>query len=84
MHYLRARNAGSVEGLVELGLFGLALLAGSKLVRLVNDGAYLAVMKRAPALGTVWVWAVVEMRLFTAVGSLVLVGGWAWRRGYTF
>ncbi|MCJ1372040.1 hypothetical protein MMC20_003261 [Loxospora ochrophaea] len=61
---------------------GMSVAAGCYLLKSSHEDAYLAVMKRAPSLGTLWVWCVVEMRLPWAVGSLALVGGYAWRWGY--
>lgn len=52
--------------------------AGCYMVALTREGGYLAVMRRAPMVGTGWVWAVVEMRGELAVGSLVVTAGWAW------
>lgn len=61
----------------------MSMVAGCWLVYATNDEPYLAVMKKAPALGTLWIWAVVEMRWEWAVGCLGVVGGWGWWRGYT-
>ncbi|KAL8966772.1 MAG: hypothetical protein Q9183_003218, partial [Haloplaca sp. 2 TL-2023] len=41
---------------------GMALTAGAWLVQASNEDPYLAVMKKAPALGTLWIWAVVELK----------------------
>lgn len=57
------------------GLFAaLSVIAGIWLVRATNDEPYLAVMKKAPVLGTLWVWAIVEMKWEWAVGCLSIVG----------
>ena len=61
----------------------LSTLAGAWLVYASNEDPYMAVMKKAPSLGTLWVWAVVEMRWEWAVGSLGLVAGWGWWKGYS-
>jgi len=61
----------------------LSLLTGLYLMHITNTSSYYAVMKRAPPLGTLWVWSVIEMRLGWAVGSLVFIGGVGWVRGYT-
>ena len=63
--------------------FGLSVGAGCYLIYSSNEEAYFAVMKRAPPLGTLWVWSVIEMRLEVAVGSLVAVGGYFWWGGYS-
>ena len=61
----------------------MSILAGGWLVHATNDEPYMAVMKRAPALGTLWVWGIVEMRWDWAVACLSVVGGWGWWKGYT-
>jgi hypothetical protein len=50
----------------------IATIAGCQLVMITNDSGYYAVMKRAPGIGTVWVWCVMEMGL---VGALLGVLG---------
>ncbi|KAL8939635.1 MAG: hypothetical protein Q9211_002654, partial [Gyalolechia sp. 1 TL-2023] len=40
----------------------MAIMAGSWLVKASNDEPYMAVMKKVPALGTLWVWGVIESR----------------------
>lgn len=62
----------------------MSIVAGSWLVYATNDEPYMAVMKKAPALGTLWIWAIVEMRWEWAVVCLSLVAGWGWWKGYTF
>lgn len=63
---------------------GMAIFAGSWLVQASNDDPYLAVMKKAPALGTLWVWGIVESRWDIAVACLMVTGGWGWWKGYAF
>lgn len=60
----------------------LSIAAGSWLVHASNEDAYMAVMKKAPPLGTLWVWAIVEMRWEWAVVCLSVVAGWGWWKGY--
>ena len=61
----------------------VANLLGAHLVSLTNEASYYAVMKKAPAIGTLWVWCVVEMSLGPAILGLVGPVGWGvlWR-GY--
>jgi hypothetical protein len=54
----------------------VATLLGAHLVSLTNEASYYAVMKRAPAIGTLWVWCVLEMSLGPAVLGLVGPVGW--------
>lgn len=62
----------------------MAIVAGGWLVYATNDEPYMAVMKKAPALGTLWIWAIVEMRWEWALACLSVVGGWGWWKGYAF
>lgn len=61
----------------------LSIVAGGWLVHASNRDPYLAVMQRAPPLGTLWVWAIVEMRWEWALGCLGVVAGWGWWNGYS-
>jgi hypothetical protein len=60
----------------------VANVAGCYLLKLTHDRGYYAVMKKAPAVGTVWVWAVLEMGLGGAVGGVLGPAGYAWWNGY--
>ena len=62
---------------------GLSLVAGIWLVHASNEDAYLAVMSKAPPLGTLWIWAVIEMKWEWAAACLGLVAGWGWWKGYS-
>ena len=62
---------------------GLSIVAGIWLVHASNEDAYLAVMSKAPPLGTLWVWAVIEMKWEWAAACLGLVAGWGWFKGYS-
>lgn len=68
---------------VQVLFAAMSIIAGGWLVYATNDEPYMAVMQKAPALGTLWVWAVVEMKWEWAVGCLTVVGGWGWWRGYS-
>ncbi|RDA94561.1 hypothetical protein CP533_2770 [Ophiocordyceps camponoti-saundersi (nom. inval.)] len=59
-----------------------SLLCGCYLIHLSNTAGYLATMKRAPPLGCLWLWAVVELELTAAVASLAAVALFLWRGGY--
>ena len=62
---------------------GLSVAAGCYIIYSSNVESYFAVMKRAPPLGTLWVWSVIEMRLEVALLSLVAVAGYFWWGGYS-
>ena len=61
----------------------VSVTAGAWLVHASNEDPYMAVMKKAPPLGTLWVWAIVEMRWEWAVGCLGMVAGWGRWKGYS-
>ena len=61
----------------------MSIAAGSWLVYATNDEPYMAVMRKAPALGTLWVWAIVEMKWEWGVGCLSVVGALGWWKGYS-
>ena len=63
--------------------FAMSAACGCNLVYMTNEHGYMAVMKRAPTLGCLWVWAVVELELLGAVGSLLVVGGFLVWGGYS-
>lgn len=60
----------------------VANVAGCYLIYLTNDKGYYAVMKRAPAIGTLWVWCIIELGLLGALAGVL--GPWifAWWNGY--
>ena len=72
----------AAQPLVQVLFAGMSVLAGGWLVHATNEDPYLAVMKKAPALGTLWVWSTVEMKWEWAAGCLAMVGAWGWWRGY--
>ena len=61
-----------------------ANIAGCYLIHVTNDRGYYAVMKRAPSIGTLWVWTVLELGLIGALGGLLGPGLFAWYYGYGF
>ena len=56
--------------------------AGCYLIHLTNDKGYYAVMKRAPSIGTIWVWSVIELGLAGALAGVAGPGLYAWWNGY--
>lgn len=64
-------------------LFLLAAnIAGCYLIHLTNDKGYYAVMKKAPSIGTVWVWSIIELGLAGALIGVAGPGLYAWWNGY--
>lgn len=69
---------------MQVGFTVMAIAAGAYLVKISNEDPYMAVMKQAPELGTLWVWSVVESRWELALAGVLAVAGWGWVRGYGF
>lgn len=76
----QARDA--VSGLRQLLYLVIANVTGCYLIYLTNDKGYMAVMKNAPSIGTVWVWAVIELGLLGALAGVAGPGAYAWYYGY--
>ena len=69
---------------MQLVFAAIGSVAGVWLVQASNDDPYMAVMKKAPALGTLWVWGVVELRWEIAAACLTMTAVWARWKGYAF
>ncbi|GAM88905.1 hypothetical protein ANO11243_069390 [Dothideomycetidae sp. 11243] len=63
--------------------FGIGTVAGCYLIWIGNKESYIDVMARAPSVGAVWIWSVVEMKLLWAVTSLGICGLWVWWHGFS-
>ncbi|KAL6238549.1 hypothetical protein BDW75DRAFT_13720 [Aspergillus navahoensis] len=60
-----------------------AVILGNKLMAMTNEDAYYAVMKQAPAIGTLWVWCILEIPVGAAVlGALGPLAWGVWWKGY--
>lgn len=66
----------------QLLFLAISVAAGCYMVYSGNEHGYYNVMKRAPPVGTLWVWSVVEMQLPFAVISVAIVLGYLWYGGY--
>lgn len=62
----------------------ISTLAGTWLAYATNEEPYMAIMKKAPVLGTLWIWAIVELKWEWALATLTILGGWGWWKGYKF
>lgn len=70
--------------LLQQGLFiATANVAGCYLIHLTNDKGYYAVMKKAPSVGTVWVWSVLELGLIGSLAGVTGPGIFAWYHGHS-
>ena len=71
-----------VKPLRQAVFFLASVGAGCYLIHVSNRFGYLAVMKQAPPLGCLWLWAVVELDLPWAVLSLAAAALFLWHGGY--
>ncbi len=62
--------------------FVTSICAGCYLIHISNTYSYLAVMKQAPPVGCLWIWAVIELDLPWAVLSLAGAAAFLWQGGY--
>ncbi|KAH9430145.1 hypothetical protein MCOR02_009866 [Pyricularia oryzae] len=60
------------NGIRQAVFFAASTAAGCYLIHVTNEHAYLAVMKTAPSIGCVWVWAVLELNLSLSLLSLAI------------
>ncbi|GAB7352509.1 hypothetical protein MBLNU459_g2909t1 [Dothideomycetes sp. NU459] len=72
VYALKSPAAMRFAALRQLFFLGVAVAAGCYLIHAGNTYAYYAVMKRAPPLGALWIWSVVEMKLPWALASVVV------------
>ncbi|KAL5051788.1 hypothetical protein BDW71DRAFT_204 [Aspergillus fruticulosus] len=60
-----------------------AVILGNKLMAMTNEDTYYAVMKQAPAIGTLWVWCILEIPVGAAtLGALGPLAWGVWWKGY--
>ncbi|KIH87711.1 hypothetical protein SPBR_05284 [Sporothrix brasiliensis 5110] len=71
------------DPLRQLLFFVTSSVTGCYLVHITNEYSYIAVLKQAPPIGCLWVWAVIELDLKWAVPSLAIAAGYMKLMGYT-
>ncbi|OAA57280.1 hypothetical protein ISF_07201 [Cordyceps fumosorosea ARSEF 2679] len=62
--------------------FAMSVAAGCGLLYVTNRKGYLATQRRAPPLGCLWIWAVVELELPWATLSLLVASAYVYLQGY--
>lgn len=62
--------------------FLTSICAGCYLIHISNRYGYIAVMKQAPPVGCLWIWAVIELNLPLALLSLAGAASFFWQGGY--
>ncbi|PYH97324.1 hypothetical protein BO71DRAFT_417182 [Aspergillus ellipticus CBS 707.79] len=61
----------------------LAIFLGCRLMLMTNEDPYYAVMKGAPAIGTMWIWCILEIPVgAAALGALGPLTWGVWWKGY--
>jgi hypothetical protein len=70
--------------LSQLLFFVASITSGCYLIYITNKHGYQAVMKRAPPVGCIWVWSVIELDLKWALASLTCCGMFLWWGGYSY
>jgi hypothetical protein len=66
----------------QMFFLSMSIVSGCFLIYSGNVYGYYHVMKRAPPVGTLWVWSVVEMELLYAVAHAVAIVGYMWWNGF--
>jgi len=80
--HMSKQVADAISGLKQLLFVAVANVSGCYLIYLTNDEGYMAVMKNAPSIGTIWVWSVIELGLVGALAGVAGPGAYAWYNGY--
>ncbi|WVW84128.1 hypothetical protein I302_106157 [Kwoniella bestiolae CBS 10118] len=62
-------------------LISSSIIAGCRLIWLVNKASWSVVTAEAPPVGTLWILTIVQLPLSRAVLALLAVGGWIWWKG---
>jgi hypothetical protein len=61
----------------------VAVVLGAHLIAITNGEPYYAIMKKAPAVGTIWIWSILELSFGAAViGALGPLAWGIWWMGY--
>ena len=66
------------ESIRQTIFFVASVAAGCHLIMITNTYGYLAVMKRSPPLGCIWVWSVIELNLLPATASVAIALAYLW------
>lgn len=62
--------------------FTASLASGCYLIHISNKYSYMAVLKRSPPLGCLWIWSIIEMDLLQSLLSLAMTYAFFWYNGY--
>ncbi|WWC89122.1 uncharacterized protein L201_004040 [Kwoniella dendrophila CBS 6074] len=65
-------------------LMSSSIIAGCRMIWLVNKSSWSVVTSQAPPMGTLWILTIVQLPLSRAVLALLFVGVWIWWKGMKF
>jgi len=82
VYLLHSRTASRFPRAKQVFFLAASTAAGCYLVRSGNMDGYYAVMKRAPPVGTLWIWGVVEMQLGFALAHIAAILAFMWWYGF--
>ncbi|KAF7909347.1 uncharacterized protein EAF01_003065 [Botrytis porri] len=68
----------------EIFFSAASIMAGCYLIHITNEYGHFATMKQAPPVGTIWIWAVVELNILWAVPSVAFCAIYLKVKGYAF
>jgi hypothetical protein len=80
---LKCKTAQRYNNLRQAFFLVSSTVAGCYLVYSGNEGGYYEVMKKAPPVGVLWIWAVVEMELWGCVVNVGSVGLYMYWNGFS-
>ncbi|KAI9001165.1 hypothetical protein BD414DRAFT_473821 [Trametes punicea] len=67
---------------MQIGLFWLSCISGTRMIWLLNRGNWLTVMKQSPPIATAWIYAIIQLDLGPAVLSLIAAATYTWYMGF--
>ncbi|PFH51439.1 hypothetical protein AMATHDRAFT_74986 [Amanita thiersii Skay4041] len=66
---------------MQILLFILAVLAGCRMIFIINHSSWLTNIRQCPPLATLWIYTIVQLELGPAVLSLLTFGSFVWWKG---
>lgn len=82
LYLLKCKTAKRFPLIRQFFFVAASTVAGCYLLHSGNQDGYYAIMKRAPPVGVLWIWSVVEMELWGCAINLCLVGVYMWYNGF--
>ncbi|KAF2432407.1 hypothetical protein EJ08DRAFT_131723 [Tothia fuscella] len=82
IYALHSKAASRWPLMKQIFFLGASVVAGCYLIKSGNNDGYYAVMKRAPPVGSFWVWCVIEMELGFALAHVAAMLVYMFWNGY--